>query len=251
MSDEANNSKKNQPQPPTDEAKKIGKNRADFMRRFFSVAVSVGFASKLRDFEFLSSVRHTTHEQLHQFVLLILAMIVVVGSWEFYFRSIDEDEKPLRDTGRFTIDIVIVSLYIVLLQSVNSLSNFLLFIDVIVALYILWDVLTIRAYSKEFDVTQFGMKSVLTVYSSGFLLQGKTGPSTTAWWFTVITSVSVLHLIFPDDFYVVTVGVAVAYLMYRLDQSSAWKLPLRLASSAVLVYVMLVGLLIERAFRII
>jgi hypothetical protein len=64
----------------SEEEKRVGKNRADFMRRFFSVAVSVGFASKLRDFRFLSSLQDISSEELRQFMLLVFAMIIVVGS---------------------------------------------------------------------------------------------------------------------------------------------------------------------------
>src|ERR1051325_2674119 len=90
-----------------DEKRRVD-DRADFMKRFFSVAVSVGFAAKISDFSFLSTLAIPTDEQIRQVVLLIFAMIVVVGSWEFYFSSINC--RPLIDRTRFYIDIAIVSL---------------------------------------------------------------------------------------------------------------------------------------------
>ncbi len=91
--------------------------RQDFMKRFYAVAVSVGFASKIGDLKFLSDFAVPSYQQLHQLILLIFAMVVVVGSWDAYFQSIKE--KPLTDLRRFALDVFIIFLYILLLLSVK------------------------------------------------------------------------------------------------------------------------------------
>jgi len=73
-----------------------------------------------------------------------------------------------------------------------------------------------------------------SVYKNGFLLRGKSGPSVTLWWLVVFSAVSVLHLNFRRDFYIIAVGTAVAYIMLRIDQRSPLKPVIRLVSSATL-----------------
>jgi hypothetical protein len=127
--------------------------RSDFMKRFFSVAVSVGFASKIGNFEFLSRFAIPSADQLQQLILLVFAMVVVVGSWEFYFQSINK--RPLIDWQRFLIDIIIVSLYIVLLRSVTSLDTFLFYLNLIMFFYVVWDVLSMSAYPSHYGISSF------------------------------------------------------------------------------------------------
>src|SRR5579864_5087340 len=139
----------------TEDEKKISDGRADFMKRFYSVAVSVGFASKIGGFGFLSSLTLPNEEQRHQIILLVFAMTVVAGSWQFYFVSIDK--KPLKDWQRFYIDIFIVSLYIILLLSVKSLDVFLFYILLIMLFYVIWDLFSMRAYPLEYGIQNFNL----------------------------------------------------------------------------------------------
>jgi hypothetical protein len=228
----------------SEEEKRVGKNRADFMRRFFSVAVSVGFASKLRDFRFLSSLQD---KELRQFILLVFAMIIVVGSWDFYFRSIDENEKPLKDVARFAIDILIVSIYIMLLLSVTSFANFLFYTDIIMMLYVVWDVLTIGAYQDHFGISEVNFGSIVKIYIDGFRLKGKTGPFITLWWLLMFLLVTAFHLLVHTDFYGIAVATAIAYLMYRMDQGSPWTPRSRLVFSAAFLVALAAFLGVERA----
>ena len=145
--------------------------RADFMKRFFSVAVSVGFASKIGNLNFLSSMSAPTSDELHQTVLLISAMTVVVGSWEFYFRSIDP--KPLVDLPRFIVDIGIVSLYIALLLSTGSLRVFLIYLLAIMFLYIVWDILSMYFHPSKYSINNKSAFTVFLVYVNGAMDTGQ------------------------------------------------------------------------------
>jgi hypothetical protein len=214
----------------TDEEKQIGHNRADFMRRFFSVAVSVGFASKITQFEFLSNIREITYAETCKALLLVFAMIVVVGSWEFYFRSLID--RPLKDMPRFVIDIIIVSFYIILLASTDSLSNFLLYIAIIMFLYVLWDIFMMKAYPDDFGISHFKTWTVIRAYKDGFQLKGRTGPPISLWWFGMFVLIGVLHIIYPLEFFIIVIGSAVIYVLYRMDKVQHWSLGKRLILSS-------------------
>jgi hypothetical protein len=209
-----------------DRARSAG--RADFMKRFFSVAVSVGFASKIGDFKFLSSLTIPNAEQLHQLVLLVFAMVIVVGSWEFYFVSIDK--RPLVDWQRFVTDIVIVSLYIVLLLSVKNFDVFFLYLLLIMLAYITWDVLSMRAHPRQYGLQEFDLYAVASVYKNGVLnytgkaVTTKIGPFITVWWFVVNSLLFWFHLRYADEFYSVAIASMVAYVFYRMDQVNHWSL---------------------------
>lgn len=223
----------------TPDEKRISEGRADFMKRFFSVAVSVGFASKISDLSFFSSFTLPTTEQSHQLVLLIFAMIVVVGSWEFYFSSITK--RPLIDWPRFVTDIVIVSLYIVLLLSVKSFDIFFMYLLMIIFLYIIWDVLSMRVYPLQYGIEQFSLYHVFGVYLNGSKNRpghggiGKAGPFITLWWFLVFIGLFAFHLIYHLFFYSVAVATALTYIFYRVDQTWPMNFFRRAAWSALIV----------------
>jgi hypothetical protein len=224
----------------SDKARSAG--RADFMKRFFSVAVSVGFASKIGDFKFLSSLTVPNAEQLHQLVLLMFAMVIVVGSWEFYFVSIEK--RPLIDWQRFTTDIIIVSLYIVLLLSVKNFDVFLFYLLLIMLAYIALDVLSMRAHPRQYGLPKFSVSNVARLYKNGALnYTGKTettkiGPFITLWWFVVYSLLFWFHLGCAAKFYSVAVASVVAYIFYRMDQVNHWPLYKRALGSA-LIFVLL------------
>jgi hypothetical protein len=181
---------------------------------------------------------------VHKPFLLVFAMVVVVGSWEYYFQSVDK--HPLTDMPRFVIDIIIVFLYIVLLLSVSSFSNFLLFIDIIMFLYMLWDIFKIKAYPEKFKVRKFTVREVIKVYIKGFRLEVLPGPSITSWWLVTFLLVTVLHMLFPSEFIFIALGSTAAYILYRIDQHNHWLMRKRLVWSGCLVCALFVLLAIER-----
>jgi len=215
---------------------KRSEGRADFMKRFFSVAVSVGFASKLGDLKFLSSFGIPSQEEIHQLILLVFATTVVVGSWEFYFRSIDK--RPLIDWQRFVVDIVIVSLYIVFLLSVKVFDVFFVYLDTIMLLYIVWDILSMRVYPSDYGIPSFGLWNVFTVYRYGILIRigekGQIGPFITLWWCIMFALLFAFHRYHQDDFYTVAIGSAMVYIFYRMDQVSHWSFLRRVFRSSII-----------------
>lgn len=212
------------------------KDRQDFMKRFFSVAVSVGFASKIGSLTFLSTFTIPTESELHQLVLLIFAMVIIVGSWEFYFSSVHK--MPLVDCPRFVVDIAIVSLYIAMLSSVKLFDSFFLYLDVIMLFYIVWDILSMRVYPMHYGVSHFSCRTVIAVYQRGAFAKGggrrEVDPFTTLWWFAIFVILLVCHRHHQQDFYVVALWTAVAYILYRTDQASPWPLMRRVLLSALL-----------------
>lgn len=201
--------------------------RADFMKRFFAVAVSVGFASKISDLTFLFSFTLPTHQQIQQLALLIIAMVIVVGSWEFYFNSINK--RPLVDFSRFVIDIIIVSMYIVLLLSIGNIDAFLIHIVFIMFLYVLWDIFSMRAYPHQYGIGEFGAGNVARVYLTGLRnwsgvdVDGKIGPFITLWWSCVFVILFVFYWYHRNLVHAVPFVCAVAYILYRRDQSTHWR----------------------------
>jgi hypothetical protein len=118
----------------------IAKDRADFVRRLFAVAISIGFAAHISQSNWLDHI--ITREN----ALLLLAMVFVVSSWDGYLRSLRND--PLTDMPRFVVDVVIVFEYLILMQASGDLRRFQILILIIFGTYILWDYLKLF-YNRE------------------------------------------------------------------------------------------------------
>jgi hypothetical protein len=167
-----------------DEAK--AKARADFMQRFFAVAVSAGFAAKINGLSFIYSMTLPTQGELQDVLLLVLAMSVVVGSWDFYFIALKD--RPLVDWQRFVLDIVIVSLYIILLISSRYPSAFFMYLCVVIFLYFVWDVLSIKYFPSVYEARSAEASEVARVVFHGIATRGgragdgPVGPFVSLWW---------------------------------------------------------------------
>jgi hypothetical protein len=61
------------------------KSRADFMKRLFAVAVSVGFASPLTRMGWITNGTAPSGAEWQQIVILATALLATIGSWEGYF----------------------------------------------------------------------------------------------------------------------------------------------------------------------
>lgn len=145
------------------------------------------------------------------------------------------DKHPLTDISRFVIDIVIVSFYIVLLLSVRNFSNFLVYIDIIMFLYVLWDIFKIKAYPQKFEAPKFTTLVLAKAYIRGFRLVGWPGPAITLWWFAMFLVVTLSRWLFSGEFFFIAVGSAAAYVSYRIDQTKHWTMRGRLVCSVALV----------------
>lgn len=117
----------------------IESHRSDFIKRLFSVAVSVGFASQLSKQTWLLSGDWPDIKAVKEFVLLSTSIIAVVVSWDGYFVAITQ--RPLSDKGRYYVDILIVLLYIFLIIASGMQSIWHMTLCAIFLLYVIWDVL--------------------------------------------------------------------------------------------------------------
>jgi hypothetical protein len=132
----------------------IATNREDFMKRWFAIALSVGFATALANMPWLQfgvifePSLPVDWGQIEQLARLFVAAFATVLSWDGYFRSIEN--KPIEDSARFFIDVFLVFLYLFLLLT-SKFSYFWLWIHATAFLfYIAWDFLSIRKYRDAY-----------------------------------------------------------------------------------------------------
>jgi hypothetical protein len=128
----------------TDDAK----DRHDLIKRFVPIALSVGFAARLVDIDWIKKGTPITYDELEQFARLFTGVFVAVSGWEWYHR--DLRWHPLDDAGRFFVDVAVVITTIVFLYSAKDPAHWFGFLILIFALYLIWDALTFRQYKQDF-----------------------------------------------------------------------------------------------------
>lgn len=140
--------------PAKDPLNVVRENREDFMKRWFAIALSVGFATAisnmawLRDGSAFEFGRPIDWEQVKQLARLFAAVIATIMSWEGYLLSIST--KPLGDERRFYIDVLLVFLYLFLLLT-SKFPYFWLWIHAgAFVLYNLWDFLSIKEHPRAY-----------------------------------------------------------------------------------------------------
>lgn len=129
-------------------------NREDFMKRWFAIAVSVGFATALSRMPWIESQSiflmslPLDWNQINQIMRLVAAGTATLLSWDGYLLSIRT--KPLTDSARFYIDVCLVALYLILLLTSAS-PNFWIGIHTFAFLiYIIWDFLSIKVHPAAY-----------------------------------------------------------------------------------------------------
>lgn len=129
-------------------------NREDFMKRWFAIALSVGFATALANMPWLKngvifeSSLPIDWGQIEQLARLFVAAFATVLSWDGYFRSVEN--KPIEDGARFSIDVFLVFMYLLLLLT-SKFSYFWLWVHATAFLfYMAWDFLSIRKYREAY-----------------------------------------------------------------------------------------------------
>jgi hypothetical protein len=219
--------------------------RADFMKRWFAVAVSVGFASTIVTMPTLQTGEELDFAQQEQIARLAVAMIATLLSWEGYLLSINK--KPLIDFLRFAIDVVLVLIYLILLLT-SKFSGFWLWLHAITfSIYVAWDVLSIRQFRRQFVTDEAPgdfQPTVWQVYWGGLRnnLQIYRGPVITLFWAAFFWT---LPFAYPEQVPGATFFFAAFVLwglvMYRLDKHYRWGIGTRMlavaASVALVVYV--------------
>ena len=133
--------------------KRICENREDFMKRWFAIAISVGFATALSHMPWLNGggifeSAPIDWEQIKQVARLAVAVVATILSWEGYLLSISN--KPLVDHKRFYIDVFLVFLYLFLLLT-SVFSYFWVWVHTLAFFfYIAWDRLSIIDHPRAY-----------------------------------------------------------------------------------------------------
>jgi hypothetical protein len=125
------------------------KQRVDFVKRFFAVVVSVGFATQLSKIIFAQGAEQVDLSGWRGIVLLLASLVLVVGSWEGYLHTVQG--QPLK-LARFCLDILIVIMYLVLMLLSRVATEWFWVLAIIFLLYLLWDGLAIceaRAFPRD------------------------------------------------------------------------------------------------------
>jgi hypothetical protein len=204
--------------------------RADFIKRLFAVAISVGAATSFVQMDWVKDGVWPNISDWERLTILAVGMFATVLSWDGYLVSIDS--KPLGDYWRFTIDIILVFIYMFLLISSRRSYLWLPTLAIIFILYVLWDMLTVREHMKSYDSVlspagdegtyRAGFVDVLRVYGRGFLDRPDTnrGPIITFSWAVFFLILAVLNYVSTARYQVfVTCAFAtVGLFLYRRDK---------------------------------
>jgi hypothetical protein len=199
--------------------------RKDLMRRWFAVAISVGFATTLVHMQWLNAGQFPNGDEWQQLARLTTALCAVVLSWEGYFFSIES--KPLNTTPRFVIDFVLVLLYMVLLYT-SKIPTFWLYIHAIsFLLYFSWDLLSISEYRRTYSCAPAAQELATSeIYIGGFLGRDGVyrGPIITLSWTIFFVLLAASQIIFGHRNSFILAPFAIAgLLLYRNDKSRASK----------------------------
>lgn len=124
--------------------------REDFIKRLFAVAISVGFAATFTGMNWVKNQQLPTEPERGEIFLLLTALIATVVSWDGYLVSIKE--KRLYGTWRFTIDIALVFLYMVLLITAKNLELFRWLLAFIFGVYVAWDFLSAQEHYDKYNL---------------------------------------------------------------------------------------------------
>jgi hypothetical protein len=112
------------------------KDRLDLVKRFFSVAISIGVGSTLVNAEWIKNGAFPNLTQAEQLTIVLLALFATVLSWDGYLASVEK--KPLNGWLRFAIDIFLVIIYTVLIITSVKPWLWLPILCVIFAVYVVW-----------------------------------------------------------------------------------------------------------------
>ncbi len=203
--------------------------RDDFIRRLFAVAISVGIATTLARMDWITNGTFPNPSEREQLVIMMTGLFATVLSWDGYLASIAL--KPIKGTLRFTIDIILVFIYMFFLISSKNTQWWLPILTIIFVLYVVWDWLTIREYIWSYDTSldpsgesesyRAPAKDILRVYWRGFLSRPDTvrGPIITLSW-TIYFGALILLNMWNTQYqvYVMTTFAILGLGFYRWDK---------------------------------
>jgi hypothetical protein len=201
--------------------------RKDLIRRLIAVAISVGFASQvvaMKVVDWWSGVQNIA-DPSETLARLFTALLVILLSWDWYDR--DVDDKPLTRILRFILDAFIVIADLALLLSSGHAHLWWSLLAIIFASYIVWDILSIIDHPAAFGFPAprqsrwRALKDMGQTYWDGLWgAQRRRGPAINLEWFAYFLAVLLLapsFLPFPGKF-----GSFVACLMVAVGAWVLW-----------------------------
>ena len=210
-----------------DKTESVASIRADFMRRWFAIAVSVGFATTVVNMGWVKNGVWPTYAESEQIARLSVALLATLFSWEGYLLSIQR--KPLDDIFRFLVDVFLVFVYLFMLLTSKFPFFWLALHAITFGIYVFWDILTIGMYRNKFVTQDVTDPNVLMVYCKGLIgSEGiDRGPIITVFWlgyFCFILWASRFAVPYSTFWFAALVLLGLAG--YRIDKTHFRKSPL-------------------------
>jgi hypothetical protein len=161
--------------------------RADLIRRLFAVAISVGFAATLARMTWVQNGTLPNPAELNQTLILGTALLAAILGWDGHLVAMSD--KPLFGFWRFLINLALVFIYMFLLMASAHPECMLWTLAVIFALYVAWDILTMREQISSYDPALAGASratpaQIRSIYAGGFTGAAHVAPGpaiTLAW----------------------------------------------------------------------
>lgn len=194
--------------------------RADFMRRWFAIAISVGFAATVVNMGWVKNGVAPDHPELEQLARLFVALVATVLSWEGYLLSIQR--KPLNDIWRYFLYILLVFLYLFLLLTSKFPYFWLALHALTFYIYAIWDLLTIFMYRDKFVLESQEYISTITAYYRGLVGNSTVdrGPVITIFWMIYFLVPYALSIYSKNYSTFVLAGLVLSGLVfYRIDKT--------------------------------
>jgi hypothetical protein len=209
--------------------------RKDLIQRLFAIAISIGMATALADMAWVEKRRAPNLQEYQQFAILAAAMMATVLSWDGYLLSITK--RPLMGWPRFTIDILLVFIYMFLIMTSDHPNWWIRIHALTYILYSFWDFLSVREHVTKYYEKPSKKSSVLDVYVAGFRDRPHVskGPIITLIWAVYFI---VLGWFAPDGLenrvFVTAILVIIGLALYRQDKGKQHTMARRLLTVAAL-----------------
>jgi len=133
----------------------------DFIDPLFAVAIHIGFVEGIMEEKWFEPLRFPADGEWVDFAVFILGLVVLVLSWVGYHESVRLN--PIKETGRFWMDVILLILYILMLVKYGELQLFTLILFFIFSVYIAWDVLKIKEYPTKYYTSDENVTGILIV----------------------------------------------------------------------------------------
>jgi hypothetical protein len=203
----------------------IAKARFDLVVRFVAVVISVGFATRFSQMDWLKDGHVPSSVEWQELLRLGTALFVIISGWEWYHR--DVPNRPLKEWPRFLVDVAVVVVSLIFLLSSKTFNLFWLITASGLFLgYVVWDALSIREFPALYVPPP--PRSIWDVYAR--MRQGDNpGVLTNIEWFCYFLALWVIFVILrvfwlsadgPVSTVVCCVSIVVGVAILRKDEGT-------------------------------